>query len=72
VLIRSDTPTTAVVLAMIVGTPLGIALGRLAWTFFASNYSVVGVVVVPWWQGAIIIAGSLVVVTALETATDVV
>jgi hypothetical protein len=45
---------------------------RLAWTFFASNYSVVGVVVVPWWQEAIIIAGSLVVVTALETATDVV
>jgi len=46
-----------------------------SWPFgldLPSNYSVVGVVVVPWWQGAIIIAGSLVVVTALETATDVV
>ena len=54
-----------VVIAMIVGTPLGIALGRLAWNFFASHYSVVAVVVVPWWQGAVIVASSLVVVTAI-------
>ena len=56
---------TVVTLAVIIGTPLGIALGRLAWNLFAANYGVVGVVEVPWWQGAIIIAGSLIVVTAI-------
>jgi len=55
-----------VVLAMVVGMPLGIALGRLTWNLFASNYGVVSIVVVPWWQGVAILAGGLVVVTAIS------
>lgn len=57
--------TMVAIMAVVVGTPIGIALGRFAWELFASNYGVIGVVVVPWWQTAAIVVGALAGATAI-------
>jgi ABC-type lipoprotein release transport system permease subunit len=50
-----------VVVAIIVGLPLGIAAGRLAWNITASGFGVISEVVVPIWPLVAIALGSLAV-----------
>jgi ABC-type antimicrobial peptide transport system permease subunit len=57
---------TAVALAGIVaGVPLGIAVGRVAWRAFATNFGVVPLAVVHAGQLAVLIAGVLVAANLL-------
>jgi hypothetical protein len=53
------------VVAVVVGVPLGVVAGRVAWDLTASGFGVVSVVVVPVSEVATVVAGSLVAVNLL-------
>jgi predicted lysophospholipase L1 biosynthesis ABC-type transport system permease subunit len=51
--------TTLASIAVLIGVPLGVALGRWAWALFADQTGVVREPVVPPWQIAVVVAGTL-------------
>jgi ABC-type antimicrobial peptide transport system permease subunit len=57
--------TTIAVIGVIVGVPLGLALGEFVWRAFATNFGVVPVVVVPSLVIAALAAAVLVAANAL-------
>jgi hypothetical protein len=57
--------TAVAVVAVALGVPLGLVAGRLAWDLTASGFGFVPDVVVPGWELATIIVGSLVAVNLL-------
>ncbi len=57
--------TTVMVVAIAVGIPLGIVVGRLSWNLAASDFGVVSDIVIPGWEIAAVFAGSLVVANLL-------
>ena len=52
--------TAVVMVSLVVGVPLGIVAGRFAWDLTASGFGVISEVVIPGWQLATIVAGSIV------------
>ena len=50
---------TVAVVALVLGVPLGLAAGRLAWNLAASDFGVPSVVIVPWLALAAASAGTL-------------
>jgi hypothetical protein len=50
---------TVVIVALVVGIPIGVAIGRGAWGLFASSLGVANDTVIPWWRLAEIAAGAL-------------
>jgi FtsX-like permease family len=60
--------TTLAAVGIVVGVPLGTALGREVWRAFANNLGVVPVSVVPFWLLAKIVLGILVVANLLAVA----
>jgi predicted lysophospholipase L1 biosynthesis ABC-type transport system permease subunit len=50
---------TVAVVALVVGVPLGLAAGRIAWNLAASDFGVPSVVVFPWPALAAVTAGTL-------------
>ncbi len=60
--------------ALVIGSPLGVVLGRLAWRVYAANLGVVPEAVTPWvaWAGVVAatlaLAGLLAIVPALRVA----
>jgi len=57
--------TTVAVIGIVVGVPLGIAVGQAAWQLFATNLGVVAVPVVEIWLLAALVAGVLVAANVL-------
>lgn len=53
--------TTLAGIGIIVGTPLGVVIGRAVWTAFARNLGAVPVSVVPIWFLAVLLAGVVIV-----------
>jgi ABC-type lipoprotein release transport system permease subunit len=53
--------TTAVLIGLIVGVPIGIALGRWLWDLFASEISAVPSPVIPFGEIAAITIGALLI-----------
>ena len=51
--------TTLAAIAVLVGVPLGVALGRWSWALFSDQAGVVREPVVPAWQIAVVVAGTL-------------
>jgi hypothetical protein len=51
--------TTAVAIGLLLGVPLGVALGRWLWDLFANGIDAVPVAVVPLGEIAVIVAGAL-------------
>lgn len=51
--------TAVVVVSLVVGVPFGIVAGRFAWNLTASDFGVISDVVIPGWQVATIVAGSI-------------
>jgi hypothetical protein len=53
--------TTMALLGMVVGVPLGVAVGKVVWHAFANNLGAVPVSIVPVWLIVVVAAGVLVV-----------
>jgi len=60
--------TTLVLVALLVGVPVGIAAGRWIWTLFADELGVVAVSRVPWLAIALLIPGAVLVANLVATA----
>jgi ABC-type antimicrobial peptide transport system permease subunit len=60
--------TTLALVGIVIGTPIGLVLGRLVWRVFASNLGVVPVSVVPVWLIVGLVAGVIVVANLLAIA----
>jgi uncharacterized membrane protein YccF (DUF307 family) len=60
--------TTLVSVALIIGVPLGIAVGRWAWTLFADGLGVVAVPRVPLLVIALLIPGAVLVANLVAAA----
>jgi len=60
--------TTVALMGIVVGIPLGVAVGQLVWRAFATNLGAVPVVTVPVWLIAALGAGVLVVANLLAIA----
>ncbi len=50
---------TVAIIALVLGMPLGLAAGRLAWNLAASDFGVPSVVIAPWPALAAASAGTL-------------
>jgi hypothetical protein len=57
--------SAVLVVALVLGIPLGLAAGRFAWDLTASDFGVISDVVIPGWQMASVVAGSIVAVNLL-------
>jgi predicted lysophospholipase L1 biosynthesis ABC-type transport system permease subunit len=57
--------TTVAMVGIIIGVPLGILIGRVTWSAFASNLGFVPVSIVQGWLLAALIAGILVAANLL-------
>jgi hypothetical protein len=60
--------TTLALIGIVLGVPVGIAVGRVVWLAFANNLGVVPVSVVPIWLICVIVAGVLVVANLIALA----
>jgi len=60
--------TTLALVGIVIGTPIGLVLGRFVWKVFASNLGVVPVSVVPVWLIVGLVAGVIVVANLLAIA----
>ena len=60
--------TTLALVGIVIGGPLGVVIGRVVWTAFASNLGVVPVSVVPIWLICELVAGVLVVANLIAVA----
>jgi len=60
--------TTVALVGIIVGIPLGVLVGRVAWDVFATNLGVVAVPVVQTWLLAVLVVGVLVVANLFAIA----
>jgi hypothetical protein len=57
--------TTVTMVGVIVGVPIGITVGRLAWDFFGSTLGVQSVTVVTGWAMAAVVLGALIAANLL-------
>jgi hypothetical protein len=57
--------TTVAVVGIVIGVPLGVTVGHLVWSAFATNFGVVPDPVVPAWGIAVLAVGALVVANVL-------
>ena len=57
--------TTLALIGVVIGIPLGIVLGQLVWSAFATNLGVIPISVVQIWLIAALAAGVLVVANLL-------
>jgi predicted lysophospholipase L1 biosynthesis ABC-type transport system permease subunit len=64
--------TTVALIGLIVGLPLGVAIGRLVWRAFANYLGVVPVEVVTTWEVVSIAVGTLVVTNLLAAGPAIV
>ena len=60
--------TTMAAAGIVIGVPLGVAVGRIVWHAFANNLGVVPISVVPIWLIALLLAGVLVVANLIAVA----
>ncbi|MGD0984543.1 MAG: FtsX-like permease family protein [Acidimicrobiales bacterium] len=51
--------TAVIMVSLVIGVPLGIAAGRLAWDLTASDFGVIPDIVIPGWQVAAVVVGSI-------------
>ena len=60
--------TTVALVGIVVGVPLGVAVGQVVWRAFATNLGAVPVATVPVWLISALAAGVLVVANLLAIA----
>jgi ABC-type antimicrobial peptide transport system permease subunit len=63
--------TTLALIGMVIGVPLGVAVGKVVWHDFANNLGAVPVSVVPVWLIAIVAVGVLVVTNLIAAGPAV-
>ena len=64
--------TTIVVVGILIGVPVGLALGRVVWRLFAENLGVFPVTVVNGWLILFIALGALLVANVLSVGPAVI